>query len=138
MLTSLFNEDPTILSIPPFSNSVHPFPNFPVTSNPHLHCSFCCHVSLAEWVITPHLMCKHTTTHSKHTNTQHTQGPVDWHTHINTYLHNVLFAHSSCLYYIKWFNDYFTDIKNLLSTMSFLFKNSLVKVIYLLIALKHK
>ena len=30
---------------------------FPVTFNPHLHCSFCCHVSLAEWVITPHLMC---------------------------------------------------------------------------------
>ena len=24
---------------------------------PHLHCSFCCHVSLAEWVITLHLMC---------------------------------------------------------------------------------
>ena len=25
--------------------------------NPHPHCSFCCTISLAEWVITPHLMC---------------------------------------------------------------------------------
>ena len=31
-------------------------PPFPVVSNPHLHWSFCCLVSLAEWVITPHLM----------------------------------------------------------------------------------
>ena len=37
----------------------------------------------------------HTQTH-KHT--QHTQGPVDWHTHINVYLHHLLFAHSSYLY----------------------------------------
>ena len=34
----------------------------------------------------------HTQTH-KHT--QHTQGPVDWHTHINVYLHHLLCAHSS-------------------------------------------
>ena len=31
----------------------------------------------------------------KHTNTQHTQGPVDWHTHRNVYLHHLLCAHSS-------------------------------------------
>ena len=41
-------------------------------------------------------------------NTQHTQGEVDWHTHINMYLHNLLCAHSSYLYYIKWLkNNYF-------------------------------
>ena len=45
-----------ILHFHPFSNVVHP-PNFPVTSNSHLHCPFCCHVSLAEWVIIPHLRC---------------------------------------------------------------------------------
>ena len=59
------------------------------------------------------------------------EGPVGWHTHKNTYLHHLLCAHSSYLYYIEWI---ITDIKNLLSTMSFLFKNnSIVKVIYLLI-----
>ena len=43
-----------------------------------------------------------------HTNTQtHTQtystlcGPVDWHTHINIYLHHLLCAKSSYLYYIE-------------------------------------
>ena len=41
-------------------------------------------------------------------NTQHTQGEVDWHTHINMYLHHLLCAHSSYLYYIKWLkNNYF-------------------------------
>ena len=34
--------------------------------------------------------------------TQHTQGPVHWHTHINTYLHHLLFVHSSYLYYTEW------------------------------------
>ena len=34
-----------------------PHPTFPVTSNAHPHCPFCCLVSLAEWVIAPHLMC---------------------------------------------------------------------------------
>ena len=39
-----------------------------------------------------------------HTNTQtHTahSGAVDWHTHINMYLHHLLCAHSSYLYFIK-------------------------------------
>ena len=61
VLTRLFYEDPTMLPIPSFSIVAHPppspTPNFLVTSNPHLYHSFCCHVSLAEWVITPHLMC---------------------------------------------------------------------------------
>ena len=43
--------------LPPISNFVHPPPSFPVASNPHPHSSFCCLVSLAEWVIAPHLMC---------------------------------------------------------------------------------
>ena len=36
-----------------------------------------------------------------HIHTQYTQGPVDWHTHINVYLHHLLCAQSSYLYYIK-------------------------------------
>ena len=36
--------------------------------------------------------------------TQHTQGPVDWHTHININLHNLLCAHS-CYLYMKWLNE---------------------------------
>ena len=48
-----------LLPTPLFSNFVHipSPPPFPVTSNHHPKCSFCCHVFLAEWVITPHLMC---------------------------------------------------------------------------------
>ena len=61
----------------------------------------------------------HTNTHI-HKDTQHFQGPVHWHTHINIYLHHLLCAQSSYLYYNE----------DLLSTMFFLFKNySLVKVI---------
>ena len=37
-----------------------------------------------------------------HKHTQHTEGPVDWHTHINIYLHQLLCAHNSYLYYIEW------------------------------------
>ena len=40
-----------------------------------------------------------------HKHTQHTQGPVDWHTHINVYLHHLLCVQSSYLYYIKWLNE---------------------------------
>ena len=46
---------PLYIAYPPFSIFVHPPP--PLEPNPHLHCSFCCHVSLAEWVITPLLTC---------------------------------------------------------------------------------
>ena len=40
----------------------------------------------------------------KHTykDTQHTQGPVYWHTHIYIDLHHLLCAHSSYLYYTEW------------------------------------
>ena len=117
---------PRILPTPIFQNLTTPIPHFPVTSNPH--CSYCCRISLADWLITPHLMCillnnidpymsslstlvpeepwyvfyvtRHQVywvlTHNvvfywysnlishthKHKNTQRTQGPVDWHTHI--------------------------------------------------------
>ena len=37
-----------------------------------------------------------------HKHTQHTQGSVDCRTHINIYLHHLLCAHSSYLYYIKY------------------------------------
>ena len=42
-----------------------------------------------------------------HIKTQHTQGPVDWHTCMIIYLHNLLGAYSSYLYYIKWLNELF-------------------------------
>ena len=31
----------------------------------------------------------------------HTQGPIDWYTHVNIYLHQLPCAHSSCLYYTE-------------------------------------
>ena len=55
VLSPLFHEPPT--------PTILPTPLFQVLSNPpppnptNTHCSFCCSVSLAEWVITPHLMC---------------------------------------------------------------------------------
>ena len=51
------------------------------------------------WFFTDTLMLLSHTQTQKHT--QHTQGPVDWHTHINIYLHHLLCAHSSYLCYIK-------------------------------------
>ena len=65
-----------------------------------------------------------------HKFTRHTQGPKDWHSHIKTFSHHLIYAHSNYLCYI----EQFTDIKNLLSTMSFVLNNySLVGVLYLLI-----
>ena len=61
VLTPLFHEDPSppILPTPPpflFQILSYPLsPHFSVTSNPQSHCSFCCPVSLAEWVITLHM-----------------------------------------------------------------------------------
>ena len=46
---------PHYITYPPFFKCCPPR-NFSVTFNPYLYYSFCCHVSLAEWVITPHLM----------------------------------------------------------------------------------
>ena len=40
-------------------------------------------------------------------NIQHTQGAVDWHTHINIYLHQLLCAHSSCLYCTEWIINWY-------------------------------
>ena len=42
------------------------------------------------------------TLYHTHKPTQHTHGPVDLHTHINIYLHHLLCAHNSYLYYIEW------------------------------------
>ena len=77
---------------------------------------------------TRHQIYAHTNMHST------TRGhPGDRHTHVNIYLQHMLFSHSSYLSYIKWLDE-FTNVKNFLSTKSFLFKNySLIKVIYLLI-----
>ena len=43
---------------------------------------------------------KQTHTHTQK-DTQHTQGPADLHTHINIYLHHLLSAHNSYLYYLE-------------------------------------
>ena len=59
----------------------------------------------------------HTHTHTHiHKDTQRTQGPTDWHTHINLLTPLVLCAHSSFLY---WMNNLLIST----STMSFLFQN---------------
>ena len=70
-----------------------------------LWCEFCATRRQVYWglthaVFTGSLIWYHTHTQ---TNTQHTRGPVDRHTHIDIYLHRLLFAHSSYLYYIKWY-----------------------------------
>ena len=46
----VFYEDP-LYCLPSLFQILANLPHFPVTSNPHPH-SFCCPVSLAEWVIT--------------------------------------------------------------------------------------
>ena len=57
----LFYEDPLYcllwLLFQILSNPLFPSPPIPVTSTRHPKGSFCCPVSFAEWVITPHLMC---------------------------------------------------------------------------------
>ena len=46
--------------LPPFFKfCLTPLP-FPVACNHHPHCSFCCLVSLVEWVIVTQLMCHFT------------------------------------------------------------------------------
>ena len=49
VLMSQFYEAPLYCQLPLF-HSLTP-------STPHPHCSFCCSVSLAEWVMMLHLMC---------------------------------------------------------------------------------
>ena len=45
----------------------------------------------------------HTHIHTKtHRDTQHTQRPLDWHTHIIINLHHLLCVPSSYLYHIEW------------------------------------
>ena len=50
VLATLFYEDPLFFKCCPTHLP------FPVVSNRHPYCSFFCPVSLAEWVIMPHLM----------------------------------------------------------------------------------
>ena len=68
---------------------------------------------------------KYTHTHT-HKHTQHTLAPLDWCTHMNI-IYTTCYVLTAAIFITM--NEYITDIKNLLSTMSFLFKNdSLVKV----------
>ena len=63
--------------------------------------------------------------------TQYTQGPVDWHIHINIYLHHLLCAHNSYLYYTEWIIYWYQKFT---FHNALLFKiYSFLKVIYLLI-----
>ena len=65
----------------------------------------------------PPFFVQHTHTHTHiHKDTQRTQGPTDWHTHINLLTPLVLCAHSSFLY---WMNNLLIST----STMSFLFQS---------------
>ena len=52
------------------------------------------------WGLTYVDFCQYCTDLISHTHkdTQHTQWPVDWHTHINIYLHHHLSAYSSDIY----------------------------------------
>ena len=49
VLTPLFHEKPLILPIPPFWSVFH-HPQLPCHLQPHFHCSFCFHVSLAHHI----------------------------------------------------------------------------------------
>ena len=64
---------------------------------------------------------KHTHTHTHthtHKDTHHIKGPVDWHTHINIYLHSHYIL-TAAIFIIL--NEQFIDTKKLTSTLSFLF-----------------
>ena len=85
----------------PFFQILSTPPPFPVISNPNSHCSFCCPVFFG-WMgdhttfnVLFYVMMIWTYTCVK------PQGPLDWHTHINIYLHHLICAHSSYLNYIK-------------------------------------
>ena len=64
--------------------------------------------------------------------TQHTQGPIDWYTHISIYLHHLLCAHSIYLYYTEWIICWYQRFTLQSSTILLLFKNYwLLKVTYI-------
>ena len=93
---------PIYCLLPFFQILSPPPPPFPVISNPNSHCSFCCPVFFG-WMgdhttfnVLFYVMMIWTYTCVK------PQGPVDWHTHKNIYLHHFICAHSSYLNYIKW------------------------------------
>ena len=95
-----------------------PFLKFGCRPSPHPSLAErCCGVTLwVYWGLTrnvvfcwPSDLISHKHTHIyTHTDTdtdidtQHTQGPANWHTHINIYLHRQSCAHSSYLFYIEW------------------------------------
>ena len=102
-------EDPSNIAYPPsffqILSTPPPYHHFPVTSNPHPHCSFCCHVSI--------LLYDNMDLYMLHLGSLVPEGPwwvfyATWHQvlwgltqNINIYLHHLLCAHSSYLYYIK-------------------------------------
>ena len=120
----------TVLALPPFPHA--PPPLCINSSSPHQTlksplnvlntCGF-----FAGTLIWYHT---HTNTHT-HEDTQHTQGPVNWHAHINIYLYHLLCSHSSYLYYTEWITHWYQKctFHNVFSFQ----KLCACKVIYLLI-----
>ena len=117
----------------------------PIPLQPPQTLLFFCLGFLDEWSITPYLMCYsegpcsvfYATRYKSHTHThtQHTQGPIDWHTHINIYQHHLLCAHSSYLYYTVWLIPWDQKCALWGFTMPLVFKNySLIEVTCLLIS----
>ena len=76
-----------------------------------LQCVFLCNKASVYWVLTHDMvfcwysdLVSHTHLHTltqthTHKDTQHTQGSIDWHIHINICYYNLLFAQTSHLYY---------------------------------------
>ena len=75
------------------------------------------------WFFAGILLWYHTHKQS-HKHTQHTEGPVDWHTHINIYLHQLLCAHNSYLYYSEWIIHWYKNF----SVHSLFFSKGLVSM----------
>ena len=91
-------------------------------------CMFYATMRQVYWVLTPDVAFFlysdlisdiHTHKHT-HKDTQHTSGPVDWRTHVNVYLHQVLCAHSSYLYCNEWIIHWY---QKLTSHNTFSFQN---------------
>ena len=96
-----------LCTLPPFQILSKLSPPPPTSLSPPLWCVFYPTRQHVYWGLTHNVVFTGTLIwYNTYTNTQHTQGPVDWHLHISIYLHHLLCAHSSYIYYIKWLNEW--------------------------------